>query len=601
MRLVTITNWAYGATVLLTLVSGATMLLSSSAQEQERAAVEQRFTLDRATERLEEDIFSLTDRARQYLNTGDATYQILYKREVVEEGKLETRLRQTRDAGANPEELALLREGLRWADSLRDEQAEALAAHARGDEARARQILFGAEYERELDRAASMIERFQDQLDQRTEIEITEATKLSRLWRTTSEVMLAITGLLFLCVLYFVFKRRVLRPVVRLSDVVNRLAAQDFGVEPPVYEDIDEIGDMAQAIRVFRENGLERQRLEAEQEADRTVRALLARMTQRMQGCDTLEALNEVVQRFVPEIAPGVAGRLYVLDPRTNAMVESSHWLEPHHSRREFSTLSCWALRRGMPHRPAGEAIDVPCDHLDLPDGDVPDTLCLPLIAQRQTFGLLYLEMRPDSQYPQVPEVYLHILSENISLALANLRLRERLQAMAMADPLTGLANRRNFEEQLEITLREAKQHEAPVSFLMIDIDHFKRINDSYGHEAGDAVLRAVGTALRQGTREDTHVFRYGGEEFLVMLPGAHSNQALERAEALRTRIAGLHIPYHGESLGPVTVSIGVATAPDHCPASTLLRTADAALYRAKEQGRDRVVEASPRKVADAA
>ena len=597
MRLATITNWAYGATVLLTLVSGTTMLLSSSAQEQERVAVERRFALDRATERLAEDVYRLTDRARQYLNTDDATYQVLYTREAADTDKLEERLRRIAEAGATPGEVAVLREGLRWADSLRDEQTEALAAQAAGNTPRARQILFGAEYERELDRAITMVERFQEQLDQRTEIEIAEATRISRIWRTTSEVMLAITAFLFLCVLYFVFKRRVLRPVVRLSDVVNRLAAQDYGVEPPTYEDVDEIGDMAQAIRVFRENGIERQRLEAVQEAERASRALLARMTQRMQGCDTLDALTDVVRRFVPEIVPGFAGRLYVLDPDSNRLEETGNWLDPQHSGRAFSTLDCWALRRGLPHRPAGETIDVPCTHLDLNGADeLPDTLCLPLIAQRQTLGLIYFESRKARGEQRFPENYLQMLSENIGLALSNLRLRERLQAMALTDSLTGLSNRRNFEEELPLSLAKAEREADVLSFLMLDIDHFKRINDGFGHEAGDAVLRAIGTALRQALREDTRIFRYGGEEFLVMLPGTDSAQAMERAEDLRARIASLEILHHGEPLGPVTVSIGLATTPDHCPPAKLLRTADAALYRAKDLGRNRVEVAQPRK-----
>ncbi|MCJ2181459.1 diguanylate cyclase [Novosphingobium sp. 1949] len=595
MRLATITNWAYGATLVLTLVSGTTMLLAASAQEAERSAVAQRFALDQATEHLEERVSGLTDRARQYLNTGDPTYAVLYKRELAELSDAEKHIRALGDAGARGDELAILRDAMTWADALHDEQAEALAAHARGEERRARQILFGAEYERELDRARTSVERFQDQLDERTEIEIAEAIRISRLWRSMSEAMLAITGFLFLCVLYFVFKRRVLRPVVRLSDVVNRLAAQDFGVEPPAYDEIDEIGDMAQAIRIFRENGIERQRLTAEQDADRAVRDLLARMTQRMQGCDTLLNLRDVVQRFVPEIAPGLAGRLYLADPASNAMVEACNWLEPAHSRPEFSPLSCWALRRGMPHRPSGEAIDVPCEHVDHADGAIPDTLCLPLMAQRKTLGLLYFEFRAADPHARVSEVYLQILAENISLALANLQLRETLEDMAMSDALTGLPNRRQLDAVLRTRLIDAERMGTALSCLMIDIDHFKRINDSHGHEAGDTVLREVGAVLRQATRENTQVFRYGGEEFLVMLPGASAEQAQLRAEDLRARIAGLQIAHHGERLAPVSVSVGIATAPDHCTYATLVQTADAALYRAKAQGRDQVVQASAR------
>ncbi len=600
MRLSTITNWAYGATVALTLVSGTTMLLASGAQEHERAAVAQRYDLDQATEKLDLEVYALTDHARQFVNTGDETYALLHKRDLAGLASVENRIRHLQDAGARPSELALLKQALHWADTLHDEQELAIAAHRRGDEAQARQVLFGGEYERELDRAASMVERFQDQLDQRTEGEVAEASRIAQVWRTTSEIVLGLTGLLFVCVLYFIFKRRVLRPVVRLSDVVNRLAAQDFAVVPPTFGDIDEIGDMAQAIRVFRENGLERQRLEAERNADWAIRDLISRMTQRMQGCDTLLDLKDVVQRFVPEIAPELAGRLYLVDQTRNVVSEACSWLAPQHSSAEFSTLSCWALRRGLSHRPSGANIDVPCDHLDHDAHPIPDTLCLPLTAHRATLGLLYFEPRPESGRA-TPEVYLNMLAENVSLALANLRLRDTLREMAMADPLTGLANRRQLEGMIEAQLAEAERRTTPVSCLMIDIDHFKRFNDVFGHEAGDMVLREVGAVLRHATREDGHAFRYGGEEFLLLMPGANAEQALARAEEIRVRIAALEVSHHNGELGPITASIGVATAPAQCTFDRLIQTADTAVYRAKALGRDRVVSASARKVGKAA
>lgn len=596
MRLSTITNWAYGATVALTLVSGTTMLLASNMQQRERAAVTQRHELDQVTADLDREIFVLTDHARQYLDTGDETYLVLYRGDVAMLASVEDRIRHIRDAGASAQELGLLRDAVRWADTLHNEQQAALDAYERGDEAGARRILFGAEYERELDRAVTMVERFQDKLDQRTDAEVAEASRVAQVWRTTSEIVLGLTGLLFLGVLYFIFKRRVLRPVVRLSDVVNRLAAQDFAVEPPAYDEIDEIGDMAQAIRIFRENGLERQRLEEERSADRAVRDLLSRMTQRMQGCDTLLDLKEVVQRFVPEIAPEFAGRLYLVDPARNAVVEACNWLEPVHSRPEFAPLSCWAMRRGFAHRPSGEALDVPCDHLDRQDGPVLDTLCLPLTAHRKTLGLLYFELRAASGRG-TPEVYLNMLAENVSLALANLRLRDTLREMAMADPLTGLANRRQLDGMMEALLAEAERLGQPISCLMLDIDHFKRFNDAFGHEAGDTVLREVGAVLRHATREEGHAFRYGGEEFLLVMPGFDPAQAAARAEDIRQRIAALEVSHHGGDLGPVTASLGVATAPSQCAMDRLIQSADAAVYRAKALGRDRVISATARKI----
>jgi len=596
MRLATITNWAYGATVGLTLIAGSTMLLASNAQEQERRAVEQRYRLDRASANLDAEVFALTDHARQYLNTGDPTYRLLYQRDVAGLGSVEDRIRHLGDAGAGPEELRTIRDAIGWADALHDEQRAALAAYDRGDQAHARTILFGAEYERELDRAKMMIEQFQGRLDQRTQAEVDKAEGLARTLKTVSEAVLAITGLMFLCVLYFVFKQRVLRPVVRLSDVVSRLAAQDYAVEPPSIGRIDEIGDMAQAIRVFRENGLERQRLAAEREADLSVRDLLAKMTQRMQGCDTLIELRDVIQRFVPQIAPELAGRLYLLDEKRGAVVEACNWLAPRHSRAEFAPLACWALRRGLPHRPSGEQIDVPCEHLDVADGfGLPDTLCLPLTTQRQTLGMLYFEPLHHDRPTVMPLDYLQLLAENIGLALGNLRLRDALHEMAMTDPLTGLANRRQLDAVLKARIADAERRGKPISCLMVDVDHFKRFNDMFGHDAGDAVLREVGSVLKGAMREHDLSSRYGGEEFLALLTGIGAEDAEKRAETIRSRIAALQLSFGGTNLGTITASIGVATAPVHGHPDNLIEMADAALYRAKALGRNRVVVAESR------
>lgn len=596
MRLATITNWAYGATVVLTIASSTTMLLASNAQQREREAVEQRYRLDQATALLGDDIFALSDRARQYVNTGDATYLVGYRAEAAALKSVEDRIAHIGDVGGSEGELAALGEAVRLADLLHDEQRAALAAHEKGDDARARQLLFGAEYERQLDRAEMDLKRFQDRLDNRIERQVANAADLSQLWKRISEIVLALTALLVLCVLYFVFKQRVLHPVVKLSDVVNRLAKQDFDAEPPAIGQIDEIGDMAQAIRVFRENGLERLRLETERDADRSMRDLLSRMTQRLQGCDTMDDLKEVVGRFMPEIAPSLAGRLYLLDRRRNMVVEACHWLAPVHSKDEFSALACWALRRGVPHRPAGASIDVPCDHVDRPDGTPLDTLCLPLIAQRETLGLLYFEPK-DGRGDSLtgPEIYLDILAENIGLAVANLQLRETLREMALADPLTGLPNRRQLDQLLEVQLAQAERLGRDLGCLMVDVDHFKRFNDVHGHDAGDMILREVGRVLATSTREAGLAFRYGGEEFMVLLPGLSVDQASARAEEIRQRIADLQLGSEAGNLGPVTVSIGVAITPLHCPPDRLVRTADAALLRAKAMGRDRVEIAQQR------
>ncbi|RJG51761.1 diguanylate cyclase [Sphingobium terrigena] len=599
MRLATITNWAYGTTVLLTLASATTMLLASGAQEKERAAVAQRYQLDQATSKIAAEVSASNDEARDFVITGEESHLAAYRREAEALRSVENRARHLKDNGASADELSALSEAMRWADSLQDEQVDAIAARQRGDDDRAREILFGAEYQRGLDRVTGNIERFQYRLDQRTDAEVVAATTIARIWKTSSEIVLGLTAFLSLCVLYFIFKRRVLHPVVRLSDVVGRLARQDYAVEAPEYDQIDEIGDMAQAIRIFRENGLERQRLEAERAADQAMRALLSRMTQRMQGCDTMHDLERVVSGFMPEIAPGLSGRLYRLDESRNIMVERCAWLAPTHSRPEFSPMACWALQRGDLHRPRGQLIDIPCDHVD-PQGniDVP-SICLPLIAQRVTLGLLYLEPRADLPEPRtdIGETYLRVLAENIGLALGNLRLRDALREMAMADPLTGLANRRQLDMVLEVQLAEADRLGRPISCLMLDVDHFKRFNDQFGHDAGDAVLRALGKILLTITREHGLAFRYGGEEFLLLMPELDAEQACQRAEDIRARVKALRMQHDGRELGPITVSVGMACAPLHCRFDTLVKTADAALLRAKEAGRDRIVVAETRRL----
>lgn len=603
MRLSTIINWAYGATTVLALASGATMLLASTAQDRERSAVAQRYRLDQASSKLDTEIYALSGLAREYALSGDPTQLIVYRREAAALGAIQDRLRKMRDVGATRGELDALKAATHWADALQDEQEAAIAARERGDKARALQIVFGAEYERELERVEALTERFRYQLDQRTEAEVTAASNIAGTWKLASEIVLGTTAFLFLGVLYFIFRRRVLHPVVRLSDVVSRLAAQDYAAEPPNYEQIDEIGDMAQALRVFRENGMERQRLEAERDVDRSMRDLLSRMTQRMQGCDTTHDLKGVIQRFVPEIAPTFAGRLYLLDGSRGAMIEACSWLGPVHSRAEFSPLACWALRRGLVHRPAGECIDVPCDHLDLSRADTMDTICLPLTTQRETLGLLYLEPRTGAEggRAEISEIYLQMLAENVGLALANLRLRDALRSMAMLDPLTGLANRRQLDASLETQLAEADRQGQPISCLMLDVDYFKRFNDDFGHDAGDAVLREVGITLKTSVRGGNSAFRYGGEEFLLLMPGLGPIQARERAEEIRRQIESLRVLNDGKELGPVTASLGLASSPEHCPTDKLVQTADAALLRAKKAGRNQVIVAEVRHASQAA
>ncbi|HQO28926.1 MAG TPA: GGDEF domain-containing protein, partial [Accumulibacter sp.] len=184
--------------------------------------------------------------------------------------------------------------------------------------------------------------------------------------------------------------------------------------------------------------------------------------------------------------------------------------------------------------------------------------------------------------------------SENIGLAIVNLRLRESLRSQSLRDPLTGLYNRRHMEDFMARECRRAQRQRRPVSFMMADVDHFKRFNDKHGHQAGDALLAGLANTLQQRLRGDDIACRYGGEEFIVILPGASLENVVQRAEGLRRLVADdLRIIYDGDELPGVTLSIGVSSFPMHgLNGEQCIRAADDALYRAKLAGRDRVVEA---------
>ena len=586
MRIATITNWAYGATVCLTLASGVVMLMASNADNVERQAVEQRQIFDRLTEEVEMDAWVQSDLARLYVINKDPESLNEYRQKEALLKNVEHRLVKLKDNGASGEELALLLEGLKIVDELQDEQQAALSSVARGEEPQAIALLYGKTYEQELERAQNQIDHFRQMLDKRAQTAIEEATHTSRLLRTLSEVMVGLTALLFLFVLGFILKRRVLRPVVRLSDVVHRLASQDYAVETPNFNQIDEIGDMAQAIHIFRENGLVRQRLEKERDADWAIRELLARMTQRLQGCENFADVINVAQLFAPNIAPGISGRLYILDRDPWQMRCVAEWLSPEGKQEPFHPDECWAVRRGQSHPPVNGEPDIACYHL--PESRANQSLCVPLIAQGEAIGLLSFQNITPETAPS--RAYLELMAEALGLALANQRLRDALLEKALYDPLTGLRNRHHLEDTMRTQIGQAIRNNEPVSCLMIDIDHFKNINDRFGHEAGDRVIKSVAAIVQRAAHDNGVAFRYGGEEFLALLTGQDEAGAHACATEIYNGVHGLALRYGLSDIGPVDVSIGIACYPQHVQSDNLLRAADVALYRAKELGRARIV-----------
>lgn len=179
----------------------------------------------------------------------------------------------------------------------------------------------------------------------------------------------------------------------------------------------------------------------------------------------------------------------------------------------------------------------------------------------------------------------LRTLARTLAVALSRVDLLQRLEHMSASDPLTGLANRRVFDEDLHAELARARRSGAPVGLALVDVDHFKRFNDTHGHLAGDEALVVVARTLVESARAEDRVCRIGGEEFALILPGADAPRAAEVGERVRRAVEAIDIPY-----GRLTVSVGVVTSDGSDTIAALVAAADACLYRAKDEGRNRVV-----------
>jgi diguanylate cyclase (GGDEF)-like protein len=185
-------------------------------------------------------------------------------------------------------------------------------------------------------------------------------------------------------------------------------------------------------------------------------------------------------------------------------------------------------------------------------------------------------------------------LSDQIALALSNIRLRENLRQQTIRDPLTSLYNRRFLDESLNREMARCKRNGNAFAVLMIDVDHFKRFNDTYGHDAGDSTLRAISGALQRSTRESDIVCRFGGEEFVIVLPDANLEGATARAQRIVEFVRVLEITHDGKPLPSITASIGLAMYPQNGETvKALIQSADKALYEAKGAGRDRIMLAA--------
>jgi len=326
---------------------------------------------------------------------------------------------------------------------------------------------------------------------------------------------------------------------------------------------------------------------------------LLGEMGGLLQSSQTNEEAFGVVTRYVQLLFPSESGGVFIFRSSRNALEAVATWGQAHSSQEIFPPGNCWALKRGKVHMVRGGDLKIACQHVEVSLLAGSGYMCVPLIAQGEVLGLLYLQQpaAPDTKGDNWESISKPIerltttMAEQISLAIANIQLRERLRDQAIRDPLTNLFNRRYMEETLEREIGRVSRKKLPLGIIMLDIDHFKRLNDKYGHDAGDTVLREISIFLHSHLRKEDIACRYGGEEFILILPGAELNITLGRAEELQQGIQRLNIESHGQVLGVLTISLGVVVFPDHgSDMDMLLQAVDEALYRAKAEGRNCVI-----------
>ena len=320
--------------------------------------------------------------------------------------------------------------------------------------------------------------------------------------------------------------------------------------------------------------------------------SLLSKMNDFLQTCTSEAEAYSVIAEIAVQLFPEDAGAVFVLSASRDVLEAAAVWGALPPANLLFLPSECWAHRRGQSHLVLSR--EQRCPHVA---GDGHMYVCLPLLAQGETLGILHLRdgvpKVDKSDEARMTDKYrvARILAEHIGLGIANLKLRITLRDLSIRDPLTGLYNRRYMEEALAQEQYRAKRNAAQLAVIMIDIDHYKVFNDTYGHDAGDAVLRELGAFFKTHVRESDIACRYGGEEFLLVLSPSTAEGARRRAEKIREDAALMSLRHADRDLGAITLSLGVAIFPDHASeAAMLIKAADVALYQAKHEGRNQVV-----------
>lgn len=320
----------------------------------------------------------------------------------------------------------------------------------------------------------------------------------------------------------------------------------------------------------------------------------LQQFTELLQVCESDVESRQIIVQGGPQLFPGWSGAL-TLAGAGGLMEVIASWGEPFTPERTEET-DCWAVRRGHLHQSNADSVALSpiCGHFGggptLPPG-IQHAICAPLLKSFDRPGVLHLIARRTVSHEeqQMTAWGAELFADALKLSLGNLRLRASLREQAVHDVMTDLFNRRYFDEVLSREVSRSERTGEGLILAIVDIDHFKSFNDTFGHEAGDRVLRTVAGQLQDFVRAYDIACRVGGEELAVIMPRVHIEEGYARLDHLREEISGHRLTHNGVRLSAITVSIGVAEL-DGGSAEGLMRRADAALYAAKHGGRNRVM-----------
>jgi diguanylate cyclase (GGDEF)-like protein len=317
---------------------------------------------------------------------------------------------------------------------------------------------------------------------------------------------------------------------------------------------------------------------------------LLTSARDELQLCIDVQQVYKSAANSFARLLEDTSGSLCIINNSRQLVEVVSMWGDS--AVEDFHTPdSCCGLRSGQPRWRLPGLSEIDCTHFA---GTLPERyLCQPIVAHGNTLGLLYVQCPTDEVVEEAKSRIdgVRQLVQLTGMAVATLNLRTKLENQSIRDSLTGLFNRHFMQISLERELARASRRKQILAVYMLDLDHFKRFNDSYGHGAGDAVLKAVAEIFRNSVRTEDIACRYGGEEFTIILPDVTRQVAYERAECIRRAVAALRVPLLQDMHDEFSVSIGVALYPgDGESAELLLSRADQALYRAKRSGRNQVV-----------